>query len=119
MAKKKKNTKIDDESIEGAEQEASKTPVNLEDSLTPEERKKYRRAVRALRRSEWLDEYWIITILSLVVLALMIVLTIGKAVQDKRQEQEEAEEGRTPVEEENDDEEVDTYNIKEQMSLYL
>ncbi len=111
MAKKKKDTEIIEESEPGIVPVAAKQNIDPEKSMTKEERKKYRKAVRALRRSEWLDEYWIIVILSLVVLALMITLTIGKAIQDKRQEEEDRreQEGLDTLDE------TDIYNIREEM----
>lgn len=126
MAKKKKdsaqidapNTQEESQELLVEEKKETKKP-NPEDSLSPEERKKYRKAVKALRRSEWLEEYWIITILSIIVLALMIALTIGKAIHDKKLEEEYEEELEQVEEEDNPLEQTEEYNIKEQMELIL
>ncbi|NCA67114.1 MAG: hypothetical protein EOM87_03505 [Clostridia bacterium] len=115
MAKKKKESEITEISSSEVSPDVVKKPINPEDSLTPAERKQYRRAVKALRRSEWLDEYWIITILALVVLALMITLTIGKAIKDKKDEVEQQQEEDTLDPLDNSD----IYNIKEQMDIIL
>jgi len=120
MAKNKKGIEniTEPESVKDSENASENVVVQSDpiSALSREERRKYRKTLRSLRRSEWLEEYWIIMILSLVVLALMIVLTIGKAVHDKIEQKKLEEEQQ---EKEDSLEQLEIYNIREQMELLL
>ncbi len=120
MAKKKKGIENIEEPESPRDSEKAVVIPDPMDALSREERRKYRKTLRSLRRSEWLEEYWIIMILSLVVLALMIALTIGKAIHDKKEQEElEREQQQEQEEEEDPLEQLENYNIRKQMELLL
>lgn len=120
MAKKKKGVENNEGLEPQTENEKAVIQSDPMDALSREERRKYRKAVRSLRRSEWLEEYWIIMILSLVVLALMIALTIGKAVHDKKEQEElEREQQQEQEEEEDPLEQLENYNIREEYAKII
>lgn len=109
MAKKKKAKDLTNEiAIDGVSPEGTAvaekkplTPYEKEEqylkSLDAKQKKEYLRSKRAVRRSEWLSEYWFIIILGVVAfiaLAIVSIITTFRLWEDKEDEIPEEE---TPI----------------------
>lgn len=51
------------------------------ESLSKAERKAYEKKKRALRRSQWVDEYWIIILLAVALLVVICALVISNTIR--------------------------------------
>ena len=74
------NSAVENQEVEGKKKKSKKQPLPKTEeelyveTLTKAERKEYEKRKRALRRSQWIAEYWIIIILAVAVLVLVCVL---------------------------------------------
>ncbi len=77
-----KDRKKQKKKIENQEESLPKSQEELYiESLSKAERRAYEKKKRALRRSQWIDEYWIIILLAVALLVVMCALVISNTIR--------------------------------------
>lgn len=93
MADEKETNVNNEENVELEAKKKSKKGKKTEDalpkskeelyveSLSKAERKEYEKKKKALRRSQWVDEYWIIILLAVALLVVICALVISNTIR--------------------------------------